>query len=77
MEGALHRFVRLLRLRGMRISTAEAVDAFAAATAVRVSDRAALEAAVVVERDAELGRSNSRARANDGQFARSGPRRIP
>jgi len=46
MEGALHRFIRLLRLRGMRISTAEAVDAFAAATAVRVSDRAALEAAL-------------------------------
>ncbi len=46
MEGALHRFIRLLRLRGMRISTAEAIDAYAAATAVGVSDRAALEAAL-------------------------------
>ena len=46
MEGALHRFIRLLRLRGMRISTAEAVDAFAAAAAVRVGDRDALRAAL-------------------------------
>ncbi|MCO7221239.1 VWA domain-containing protein [Klenkia sp. PcliD-1-E] len=46
MEGALHRFIRLLRLRGMRISTAEAVDAFAAAAAVEVGDRASLEAAL-------------------------------
>ena len=46
MEGALHRFIRLLRLRGMRVSTAEAVDAFTAAAAVGVSDRAALEAAL-------------------------------
>ena len=27
MENALHRFVRLLRLRGVRISTPEALDA--------------------------------------------------
>ena len=46
MEGALHRFVRLLRLRGMRISTAEAIDAFDAAAAVGLSDRSALEAAL-------------------------------
>ena len=59
MEGALHRFIRLLRLRGMRISTAEAIDAFDAATAVGVSDRAALEAALGAallkdRRDAEV-----------------------
>ncbi len=59
MEGALHRFVRLLRLRGMRISTAEAVDAFAAAAAVEVGDRASLEAALSAallkdRRDAEV-----------------------
>lgn len=46
VEGALHRFIRLLRLRGMRISTAEAIDAFDAATAVGVSDRPALEVAL-------------------------------
>ena len=59
MEGALHRFVRLLRLRGMRISTAEAIDAFDAAAAVGVSDRPALEAALGAallkdRRDAEV-----------------------
>ena len=59
MEGALHRFVRLLRLRGMRVSTAEAVDAFAAAAAVGLADRAALEAALGAallkdRRDAEV-----------------------
>ncbi|MGY1711682.1 VWA domain-containing protein [Geodermatophilus sp. SYSU D00758] len=59
MEAALHRFVRLLRLRGMRVSTAEAVDAFAAAAAVGVGDRTALEAALGAallkdRRDAEV-----------------------
>ncbi|SHG64535.1 VWA domain-containing protein [Geodermatophilus nigrescens] len=59
MEDALHRFVRLLRLRGMRISTAEAIDAFEAAAAVRVGDRDALEAALGAallkdRRDAEV-----------------------
>lgn len=59
MEGALHRFVRLLRLRGMRISTAEVIDASAAAAAVGVSDRPALEAALGAallkdRRDAEV-----------------------
>jgi hypothetical protein len=59
VEGALHRFIRLLRLRGMRISTAEAIDAYAAAAAIGVSDRSALEAALGAallkdRRDAEV-----------------------
>jgi uncharacterized protein with von Willebrand factor type A (vWA) domain len=59
MEGALHRFIRLLRLRGMRVSTAEAVDALTAAAAVRVGDRETLEAALSAallkdRRDAEV-----------------------
>jgi uncharacterized protein len=59
VEGALHRFVRLLRLRGMRISTAEALDAFHAAAAVRMNDPASLEAALSAallkdRRDAEV-----------------------
>src|SRR4029453_1460834 len=71
MEGALHRFIRLLRLRGMRVSTAEAVDAFAAAAAVGVSDRSALEAAL----SAALLKDRRDAEVFANTFARFFPRR--
>ena len=40
MEGAVHRFIRLLRLHGVRIGVSEAMDAMAAtATAEILDDR--------------------------------------
>ena len=60
MEGALHRFVRLLRLFGARVSVAEAADAMlAAAQPGVVADRQTLRAALRVtlikdRRDDEL-----------------------
>ena len=55
MEGALHRFVRLLRLRGVRISIPEALDAMACARQPgmlrdRETLRAALRVALVKDR---------------------------
>ena len=60
MEGALHRFVRLLRLFGVRVSVAEAADAMLAAAQPGVlADRQTLRAALRVtlikdRRDDEL-----------------------
>lgn len=49
MEGAVHRFIRLLRLQGVRVSTAEAVDAMHAVAQPSVlADREVLRAALVV-----------------------------
>ena len=49
MEGALHRFVRLLRLHGMRVSVSEAIDAMHAAAQPGVlADRELLRAALTV-----------------------------
>lgn len=49
MEGALHRFVRLLRLHGVRISVAEALDALHAAAQPGVlADREVLRSALAV-----------------------------
>jgi uncharacterized protein with von Willebrand factor type A (vWA) domain len=49
MEGALHRFVRLLRLHGVRVSVAEVVDGFAAAAQPGVlDDREVLRSALAV-----------------------------
>lgn len=49
MEGAVHRFIRLLRLHGVRVSTAEAVDAMHAVAQPGVlDDREVLRAALVV-----------------------------
>lgn len=49
MEGALHRFVRLLRLYGVRVSVAEAVDAMHAAAQPSVlADREVLRSALAV-----------------------------
>ena len=49
MEGALHRFIRLLRLHGVRVSVAEAVDAMHAAAQPGVlSDREVLRSALAV-----------------------------
>lgn len=55
MEGAVHRFVRLLRLAGVRIAVSEALDAMAAAAQPGVLDdretlRAALTVALVKDR---------------------------
>src|SRR5512142_1064494 len=55
MEGAVHRFVRLLRLAGIRIAVSEALDAMAAAAQPGVLDdretlRAALAVALVKDR---------------------------
>ncbi|MGV9857961.1 VWA domain-containing protein [Gordonia sp. NPDC003425] len=55
MEGAVHRFVRLLRLHGVRIGVSEAMDAMAAVgTAEILADRAllrsALEACLIKDR---------------------------
>lgn len=55
MEGAVHRFVRLLRLAGVRIAVSEALDAMAAAAQPGVLDdretlRAALAVALVKDR---------------------------
>ena len=49
MEGALHRFVRLLRLHGVRVSTAEVIDAMRAVAQPSVlDDRSVLRAALSV-----------------------------
>jgi hypothetical protein len=49
MEGAVHRFVRLMRLAGLRICVAEALDAMAAAAQPGVlDDRETLRAALAV-----------------------------
>ncbi|PUA81621.1 VWA domain-containing protein [Nocardioides currus] len=49
MEGAVHRFIRLLRLYGVRVSTAEAVDAMHAVAQPSVlEDRAVLKSALAV-----------------------------
>ncbi|WP_030483699.1 VWA domain-containing protein [Nocardioides aequoreus] len=49
MESALHRFVRLLRLHGLRVSVAEVVDAFEAAAQPGVlADREVLRSALAV-----------------------------
>jgi uncharacterized protein with von Willebrand factor type A (vWA) domain len=49
MEGALHRFVRLLRLHGVRVSVAETVDAMHAAAQPGVlADREVLRSALAV-----------------------------
>lgn len=49
MEGALHRFIRFLRLHGVRISVAEAVDALRAASQPGVlDDREVLRSALAV-----------------------------
>ncbi|GAA1890411.1 VWA domain-containing protein [Lapillicoccus jejuensis] len=49
MEAALHRFVRFLRLRGVRVSVAEGVDALRAAAQPGVlADRETLRAALAV-----------------------------
>lgn len=49
MEGALHRFIRLLRLHGVRVSTAEVIDAMhAVAQPSILEDRATLKAALAV-----------------------------
>ena len=49
MEGAVHRFIRLLRLYGVRVSTAEAVDAMHAVAQPSVlGDREVLKSALAV-----------------------------
>ncbi len=49
MEGALHRFVRLLRLHGVRVSTAEVIDAMRAVAQPSVlDDRSVLKSALAV-----------------------------
>ncbi len=49
MEGALHRFVRLLRLHGVRVSTAEVIDAMRAVAQPSVlDDRTVLRSALAV-----------------------------
>ncbi len=49
MEGALHRFVRLLRLHGVRVSVSEALDAMhATATPSVLSEREVLRSALMV-----------------------------
>jgi uncharacterized protein with von Willebrand factor type A (vWA) domain len=49
VEGALHRFVRLLRLHGMRVSVSEALDAMHAAAQPGVlADREVLRSALMV-----------------------------
>ncbi len=49
MEGAVHRFIRLLRLHGLRVSTAEAVDAMHAVAQPSVlEDREVLRSALAV-----------------------------
>jgi uncharacterized protein with von Willebrand factor type A (vWA) domain len=49
VEGAVHRFVRLLRLHGVRVSTAEVIDAMRAVAQPSVlDDRAVLKAALAV-----------------------------
>ncbi|MEQ4522725.1 VWA domain-containing protein [Nocardioides kribbensis] len=49
MEGAVHRFIRLLRLLGVRVSTAEAIDAMHAVAQPGVlSDREVLRSALAV-----------------------------
>ena len=49
MEGAVHRFIRLLRLYGVRVSTAEAVDAMHAVSQPGILvDREVLRAALAV-----------------------------
>lgn len=49
MEGAVHRFIRLLRLHGVRVSTAEAIDAMHAVAQHGVlGDREVLRAALAV-----------------------------
>lgn len=49
MEGAVHRFIRLLRLYGVRVSTAEAVDAMHAVAQPSVlGDRSVLKSALAV-----------------------------
>ncbi|WP_299052640.1 VWA domain-containing protein [uncultured Nocardioides sp.] len=49
MEGALHRFIRWLRVHGVRVSTAEAIDAMHAVSAPGVlDDRAVLKSALAV-----------------------------
>ena len=49
MEGAIHRFIRLLRLHGVRVSTAEAVDAMHAVAQPSVlEDRGVLKSALAV-----------------------------
>src|SRR5512144_2662617 len=49
MEGALHRFVRLLRLHGMRVSVSEALDAMhAAAQPGELAERELLRSALMV-----------------------------
>ncbi|MDP3894262.1 VWA domain-containing protein, partial [Nocardioides sp.] len=55
MEGALHRFIRLLRLHGVRVSTAEVIDAMHAVAQPSVLDerevlRAALAVSLVKDR---------------------------
>ncbi|MEP6815791.1 MAG: VWA domain-containing protein, partial [Marmoricola sp.] len=55
MEGAVHRFIRLLRLHGVRVSTAEAVDAMHAVAQPSVLDqrevlRSALAVSLVKDR---------------------------
>jgi len=55
VEGALHRFVRLLRLHGIRVSTAEVIDAMHAVAQPSVLDerevlRAALAVSLVKDR---------------------------
>ncbi len=49
MEGAVHRFIRFLRLNGVRVSTAEAIDAMhAVAQAGVLGEREVLRSALVV-----------------------------
>ena len=49
MEGAVHRFIRLLRLHGVRVSTAEAIDAMHAVAQPSVlEDRDVLRSALAV-----------------------------
>lgn len=55
MEGAVHRFVRLLRLHGIRIGVSEAMDAMAAAATAEILDdrellRSALEVCLIKDR---------------------------
>ncbi len=48
MESSIHRFARILRLSGLRISSSEIIDASRAAAAVEVRDREALRSALMV-----------------------------
>ncbi len=48
MDATIHRFVRFLRLRGMRVSVGELIDAARAARAVGLADRESLRAALAV-----------------------------